>query len=130
MCPMRSGHLQLVVAQGDVDLCLEDPGFDVVLYVATDIATMARIWLEEMDVRSAVRTGVLAERCGSFAYSPLARFERFRSRSTEDLTCSHSSQYNDGRRDIFSCSSGNECGSPRSLAGGSSCSKKCWARRC
>lgn len=49
----------LVVDQGEVDLCLKDPGFDVDLYVATDIETMARVWLGKIDVRSAVHSGAL-----------------------------------------------------------------------
>jgi hypothetical protein len=29
----------------EVDLCLVDPGFDVDLYVSTDLRTMTEIWL-------------------------------------------------------------------------------------
>jgi DNA-binding HxlR family transcriptional regulator len=36
----------LVVApEGDVDLCWTDPGYDVDLYVATDLRTMTAIWM-------------------------------------------------------------------------------------
>jgi DNA-binding HxlR family transcriptional regulator len=38
-----------------VDLCSIDPGFDVDLYVATDLRTMTAIWMGVDSVRSAVR---------------------------------------------------------------------------
>jgi DNA-binding HxlR family transcriptional regulator len=35
----------VVSAQGEVDLCWSDPGFDVDLYVSTDLSTMTAIWM-------------------------------------------------------------------------------------
>jgi DNA-binding HxlR family transcriptional regulator len=35
----------VVEPQGDVDLCSSDPGFDVDLYVSTDLRTMTSIWM-------------------------------------------------------------------------------------
>lgn len=35
----------VVERQGDVDLCWSDPGFDVDLYVSTDLRTMTSIWM-------------------------------------------------------------------------------------
>ena len=35
----------VVEQQGDVDLCWSDPGFDVDLYVSTDLRTMTSIWM-------------------------------------------------------------------------------------
>jgi hypothetical protein len=36
----------LIVEQdGEVDLCWSDPGFDVDLYVSTDLRTMTAIWM-------------------------------------------------------------------------------------
>lgn len=35
----------VVEAQGEVDLCWSDPGFDVDLYVSTDLRTMTAIWM-------------------------------------------------------------------------------------
>ena len=35
----------VVERQGDVDLCWSDPGFDVDLYVSTDLRTMTAIWM-------------------------------------------------------------------------------------
>jgi DNA-binding HxlR family transcriptional regulator len=48
----------LVVAPGkDVDLCQVDPGFDVDLYVSSDLKTMTAIWMGHDTVRKAVREG-------------------------------------------------------------------------
>jgi DNA-binding HxlR family transcriptional regulator len=54
-------HWWLVKDQNelDLDLCLQDPGFDVDLTVTTDMETMARVWLGDVGVESAVRTGRL-----------------------------------------------------------------------
>ena len=35
---------------GDVDLCWSDPGFDVDLYVSTDLRTMTAVWMGVSDV--------------------------------------------------------------------------------
>ena len=35
---------------GEVDLCWADPGFDVDLYVSTDLRTMTAIWMGVTDV--------------------------------------------------------------------------------
>jgi hypothetical protein len=36
---------------GEVDLCWSDPGFDVDLYVSTDLRTMTAIWMGATTVR-------------------------------------------------------------------------------
>lgn len=44
--PVSKRSWWLVVdPQGDVDLCWTDPGFDVDLYVASDLRTMTAIWM-------------------------------------------------------------------------------------
>jgi hypothetical protein len=43
----------------EVDLCLTDPGFEVGLYVATDLRTMTRIWMGDLPVKAAVDSGAL-----------------------------------------------------------------------
>lgn len=44
--PVSKRSWWLVVEQhGDVDLCWSDPGFDVDLYVSTDLHTMTAIWM-------------------------------------------------------------------------------------
>ncbi|MFP4537861.1 MAG: winged helix-turn-helix transcriptional regulator [Dichotomicrobium sp.] len=35
----------LLIEAGAVDLCVSEPGFDVDLYVLTDVRTMARVWI-------------------------------------------------------------------------------------
>ena len=43
----------LVDTNGEVDLCLIDPGFDVDLFVSTDLRTMTAIWMGLDNVRDA-----------------------------------------------------------------------------
>jgi DNA-binding HxlR family transcriptional regulator len=42
----------LVINRGTVDLCLTDPGFDVDLYIVTDLRTMTAIWMGLTTVRA------------------------------------------------------------------------------
>jgi len=49
----------IVEPDGAVDLCHIDPGFDVDLYVHTDLRTMTAIWLGMRDVHGAVSDGAL-----------------------------------------------------------------------
>jgi hypothetical protein len=44
----------VVDPESGVDLCSADPGFDVDLYVATDLRTMTAIWMGYESVRAAV----------------------------------------------------------------------------
>jgi DNA-binding HxlR family transcriptional regulator len=50
----RRNWFLLVDPSKDVDLCSVDPGFDVDLYVATDLRTMTEIWLGMSTVAQAV----------------------------------------------------------------------------
>lgn len=47
----------LIIEPGDVDVCLKDPGHEIDLYLATDLATMARVWMGALDLRAAMRSG-------------------------------------------------------------------------
>jgi hypothetical protein len=47
----------LVNDGGDVDLCPKDPGFEVDLYVVTDLKTMAEIWVGKLPLSAAADTG-------------------------------------------------------------------------
>ena len=48
----------LVVSDKDgVDLCLTDPGFEVDLYIFTDLRTMTALWMGEMPLRHAFDSG-------------------------------------------------------------------------
>ncbi|KPQ05716.1 MAG: transcriptional regulator, HxlR family [Rhodobacteraceae bacterium HLUCCA12] len=49
----------IVESDGTVDLCHIDPGFDVDLYLNTNLRTMTAIWIGLSDVRSAVANGTL-----------------------------------------------------------------------
>ena len=42
----------VVEPQGEVDLCWSDPGFEVDLYVSTDLRTMTAIWMGVTSVRA------------------------------------------------------------------------------
>ncbi|MEK9970919.1 MAG: helix-turn-helix domain-containing protein [Ferrovibrio sp.] len=43
----------VVEPHGEVDLCWSDPGFDVDLYVSTELCTMTEIWMGLLTVRKA-----------------------------------------------------------------------------
>ncbi len=47
----------LVVDRGEVDLCLQDPGHEIDLAVSSGLATFTRIWMGDMDLRSACASG-------------------------------------------------------------------------
>jgi DNA-binding HxlR family transcriptional regulator len=48
----------LVVSDKDgVDLCLTDPGFEVDLYIFTDLRTMTALWMGDMPLRHAFDSG-------------------------------------------------------------------------
>ena len=49
----------LIEPQGEVDLCVIDPGLDVDLYVTTDLRTMTAIWMGLTTVRKAKSEGKL-----------------------------------------------------------------------
>jgi len=70
----------------EVDVCLIDPGFNVDLYVSTDLRTMTAIWMGCDSVRTAVETRrmaltgdkVLADQMQTWlGLSPFAKGERF-----------------------------------------------------
>jgi DNA-binding HxlR family transcriptional regulator len=47
----------IVAPRTEVDLCSVDPGFDIDLYVSTDLRTMTAIWMGLETVRQAVKAG-------------------------------------------------------------------------
>lgn len=57
--PASKQRWWLIVDGGEVDLCWNDPGFDVNLYVATDLRTMTAIWMGLTTVRNEIETGTL-----------------------------------------------------------------------
>jgi len=49
----------LVIDQGDVDLCLEDPGREVDVFLSTSLRTMTQIWMGDLAVGQARSQGML-----------------------------------------------------------------------
>lgn len=49
----------LVVDQGEVDLCLKDPGYQVDLYVEADLRALVEVWMGRRRMDDAVRAGSL-----------------------------------------------------------------------
>jgi hypothetical protein len=47
----------LVIENGETDLCKVDPGFDVDLYISTDLRTMTAVWMGLTTVRSEIDAG-------------------------------------------------------------------------
>jgi DNA-binding HxlR family transcriptional regulator len=47
----------LMLERTQVDLCIDDPGFEVDLYVEADMAAMAKVWLGDVPYASALRAG-------------------------------------------------------------------------
>jgi DNA-binding HxlR family transcriptional regulator len=58
--PVSERNYWLIVEPGrEVDLCLVDPGFDVDLYVSTDLKSMTEIWLGYLGIDRAADDGRL-----------------------------------------------------------------------
>lgn len=49
----------LVVDDGDVDMCIDNPGFDVDLYVTTELRTLTKVSMGDISVREAVRSDAI-----------------------------------------------------------------------
>src|SRR5882762_5366596 len=46
----------LMLERTQVDLCIEDPGFEVDLYVEADLAAMAKVWLGDLPFENVLRS--------------------------------------------------------------------------
>lgn len=46
----------LIAGQGNVDLCMEDPGKEVDVYISNRLPTAAAVWMGDVSVRSAIRS--------------------------------------------------------------------------
>ena len=53
--PSNKRRFWLVFDQGEADLCMKDPGFDVDLYVSAPVRTLAEVWLGHDMIRAAAR---------------------------------------------------------------------------
>jgi DNA-binding HxlR family transcriptional regulator len=47
----------LLLDRAQVDLCIEDPGLEVDLFIDADLAVMAKVWLGDLTFESALRSG-------------------------------------------------------------------------
>jgi DNA-binding HxlR family transcriptional regulator len=67
---------------GAVDVCPTDPGFEVSLYVTTDLRSMTRVWMGDLDLAAAIDNGRIKldgprELCKRFArWLKLSSFAR------------------------------------------------------
>jgi DNA-binding HxlR family transcriptional regulator len=77
----------LVCQDGETDLCPTDPGFEVNLYVTSDLETMARVWMGDVSVKKAIETGRLE----------LTGRREFRQRFEQWLGLSRFASIKDGR---------------------------------
>jgi DNA-binding HxlR family transcriptional regulator len=57
--PRGKARWWLVLGRDDVDLCVEDPGHDVAVFVATDVQTMTRVWMGDISFGMALRSGAV-----------------------------------------------------------------------
>lgn len=57
--PPRRQRWWLVIGEDGTDLCEKDPGFEVDLYVTTDLRTMTAIWMGLASVETEMRAGRL-----------------------------------------------------------------------
>jgi DNA-binding HxlR family transcriptional regulator len=57
--PPNKSHWWLVSEQTEVDLCLNDPGYEVDLFIATDVRTMTAVWMGDVPLESAMASGAL-----------------------------------------------------------------------
>lgn len=55
----RARVFWLVLEPGDASVCYTDPGFDIDAVLASDIATLFRVWEGEIDLLKAVKAGSL-----------------------------------------------------------------------
>jgi len=84
--PASKKNWWLIVAPGDgVDLCSVDPGFDVDLYISTDLRTMTQVWMGYITLAQAKQDGRLtttgdrqleANMKNWLSLSPFAKFEK------------------------------------------------------
>jgi len=57
--PSEMRNYWLVIDAGKVDICLKDPGFDVDLHIAVDLETLTEVWLGDLSLEKAIRSGGL-----------------------------------------------------------------------
>ncbi len=58
--PVKKRRYWLVFEHDDADLCIKEPGFEVDLYVTSQLRTMVKIWLGHVSIAEALRHERLA----------------------------------------------------------------------
>ncbi|MBT8431173.1 MAG: SCP2 sterol-binding domain-containing protein, partial [Altererythrobacter sp.] len=53
------GRWWLIASSDEVDLCTDDPGKDVDLYVHSDLPDLAEVWMGDVAVREAISSDTL-----------------------------------------------------------------------
>jgi len=53
----QMGDWWLVVKGASIDVCIQDPGKDVDVYLATDLRTMIQVWMGDIPYRAAIADG-------------------------------------------------------------------------
>jgi hypothetical protein len=57
--PEPKKYWWLVNENDEVDLCLKDPGFEVALYLVTDLRTLTEVWMGDVSLTRAMEEGTL-----------------------------------------------------------------------
>lgn len=57
--PGKERHWWLVVQDGESELCWEDPGIPIDLYIFTDLHTMTQIWMGDISISEAQRRDLI-----------------------------------------------------------------------
>jgi DNA-binding HxlR family transcriptional regulator len=55
--PKGAKHWWLVSENSEIDLCLEDPGYEVDILIRSSLLSMTRVWICEVKFQDAVRAG-------------------------------------------------------------------------
>lgn len=55
----RASTFWLLLERPEADLCVKDPGFEVDVFVEAELAAFARVWLGEVPIREAIRSGAI-----------------------------------------------------------------------
>lgn len=58
--PKKHRDFWLLLEQEVADLCLKDPGYEVDLYVSTDVETFTKLWIGDIDIKRSIRDGALS----------------------------------------------------------------------
>jgi DNA-binding HxlR family transcriptional regulator len=57
--PQTKRHWWLVSEGSSADLCATDPGYEVDLYITTDLRTMTAVWIGDLGLHAALESGAL-----------------------------------------------------------------------